>query len=108
MGMQKLLLSEFNQMLDAEVELLPENLNQMFASLHKELPTLERDEFRSQLAMKCGDENFVKDYLRAAIEDIGEASSIGQPSCSEMVNTIVEIVLDDEREAIKDIVDVIK
>ncbi|KAK6042731.1 hypothetical protein COOONC_19765, partial [Cooperia oncophora] len=90
-------LEEFNQMLDEEVKLLPANLNQMFANLETTLPTIDEESFRSQLAKRCENVTFVEDYFRAAIEEIGEASSIGQSSCSEMVNTIAEIVLDDHR-----------
>ncbi|VDO52740.1 unnamed protein product [Haemonchus placei] len=95
-------------MLDKEAEHISTNLTQVFVDLETKLPTLERRSFRTQLVTMCGNDNFIENYLRAAIEEIGEASPVTQQGCSDMVNTIVEIVFDDERESIESLVDVIK
>uniref|UniRef100_A0A7I5E7V7 Peptidase M13 domain containing protein n=1 Tax=Haemonchus contortus TaxID=6289 RepID=A0A7I5E7V7_HAECO len=104
----ELALDEFNKMLDEEAELISANLTQVFVDLETKLPTLERKSFRTQLVKMCGNDNFIENYLRAAIEEIGEASPVGQQGCSDMVNTAVEIVFDDERESVESLVDVIK
>lgn len=47
---------------------------------------------------RCKHTHFIDNYLRAAVEEIGESSKIGSITCAEMAATISDIVFDEERE----------
>ncbi|KAL6736928.1 hypothetical protein Aduo_007227 [Ancylostoma duodenale] len=103
------LLSDFNEMVDEEVNQLPSAVNRIVADMKEKTPTVDRKIFLDKLIERCGDAQFIDNYLRAANEEIGDSSEMERRiTCAEKAKTISDIILDDEREPVDHLMDVIK
>ncbi|KAK6734851.1 hypothetical protein RB195_018188 [Necator americanus] len=101
-------LNEFNAMLNDELRYFPDAFDRMITDVTRKSPRIKNEEFTRELKKRCTDADFIENYLRAAIEEIGDSSPLDNSKCSEMAATITEIVLDDNREPTEQVVDVIK
>ncbi|RCN49290.1 hypothetical protein ANCCAN_04540, partial [Ancylostoma caninum] len=100
------LVSDFNEMVDEEVNLLPSAVDRILADMEEKTPTVDAKIFLGKLIERCGNAQFIDNYLHAVIEELGDSSEIERRiTCTEKAEIISDKILDDEREVIGFFVD---